>query len=127
MKELEIMLTEAHQPLSAEHVLSKKDKDHLAAPSFNDGMDINSLLYNLFYEFGTCYTTYGIRLPIDPKEWSIKSLIIFPDMIKNNVQLVGGHLEKVSKDYVVKLTFNGYCRGCKITFFVDAEKKEEGD
>lgn len=126
MEIFEIMLTEAHHPLDVVHIVKKKDIDHLCDPSFNEGMDINSFLYNTFHEFGTCYATYGIKLPIK-SEWRVNQIVILPDMIKNNVHLIDGYCETMDDTYVAKLTFMGYCRGCKVTFLADIEKEEEGD
>lgn len=119
----ESILTEDHKPLKDWHTISRRDLDHLSDPEFYKGMDIENVLFN-FHEFGTCYATYGIRLPLDFHSFDVKGVIVVPDVLNNNVYLVDAFYEAINNSHTVKLVFMGYCRNCKITIFVDAKEKE---
>lgn len=65
--------------------------------------------------FNQLITVYAIRVSKN----KAKKVICIPDVMHNNVTMLDAKMEHLNDGTIMKLQFSGYCRGCKVNFFVE--------
>lgn len=109
MKELEVVIKENMIPT---------DEWRLGSAEFgNKTMEeyVQDFLHNRPNPFNQLITVYAIRVSKN----KVKKVICVPDVQHNNVIMLDAKMEHTDDGTIMRLQFSGYCRGCKVNFFVE--------